>query len=77
MTPLERLLQEEIPVRPTPAPDRGPWTPEQQAAHRADLLNALDGWHWDRPTRPHLHLVDPATGSHPDTHTTHEEKRPA
>lgn len=72
MTPLERLLQEEIPVRPTPATSRTPWTPQEQAAHRADLLNAIDDWHWDRPTRPHLRLI------HPDTPTTgHEEKRPA
>lgn len=46
MTPMERLLQEEIPVRPEPAPDRAPWTPEQQAEHCADLLDALSGWQW-------------------------------
>lgn len=62
MTPLERLLQEEIPVRPTPAPDRSPWTPEQQAAHRADLLNAINGWRWEADPslsarRRHLRLI--------------------
>ena len=58
MTPLERLLLEAIPVRPDPAPAREPWTPEEQARHRADLLEALDGWHYDRPRRRHLRLVD-------------------
>ncbi|MFD5814374.1 hypothetical protein [Streptomyces sp. NPDC127038] len=62
MSPLERLLQEEIPVRPAPAPGRAPWTPEQQAAHRAGLLDALHNWHWqDDPslstTRRHLRLI--------------------
>jgi hypothetical protein len=61
VTPLERLLQEEIPVRPEPAPTRSPWTPEQQAQHRTDLLAAIDGWEWDRDTRRenrrHLRLI--------------------
>jgi len=62
VTPLQRLLQEEIPVRPAPAPQRTPWTPEQQAQHRADLLTAVDGWHWTDDTslsakRRHLRLI--------------------
>lgn len=57
-TPYERLMAEEIPVRPEPAPPRGPWTEEQQARHRADLLEALDGWRYDRSRRRHLRLVD-------------------
>jgi hypothetical protein len=64
VTPYERLMQEEIPVRPTPAPTRSPWTPAQQAQHRADLLQAIDGWEWDRDTRRenrrHLRLIHPA-----------------
>lgn len=55
MTPLERLLAEEIPTgtfghaRP-PAPVRRevrPWTPAEQAAHCAELDAALDGWQSD------------------------------
>lgn len=63
MTPLERLLLEAIPVRPdrpesAPKPAREPWTPEEQAQHRADLDEALDGWTYDEPRRRHLRLVD-------------------
>jgi hypothetical protein len=58
-------MAEAIPVRPPkpPEPDTtGPWTPEQQAQHRADLLAALDGWTYGRERRrPHLHLVKPDT----------------
>jgi hypothetical protein len=54
-------MAEEIPTRPPPAkPVHKPWTPEQQAQHVADLLNALDGWHWQDPTRTssqRLHLI--------------------
>jgi hypothetical protein len=61
MTPYERLMQEEIPVRPDPAPQQAPWTPAQQAQHRTDLLEAIDGWEWDRDTRRenrrHLRLI--------------------
>ncbi|MFM9635913.1 hypothetical protein [Streptomyces turgidiscabies] len=62
MTPFERLMQEAIPQRPA-APDKpAPWTPEEQAQHRADLAAALDGWEWDREQRRtqrrHLRLVD-------------------
>jgi hypothetical protein len=50
-------MQEAIPVRPDPTPGHT-WTPEEQAEHRADLLEALDGWTYHRDRRPHLHLVD-------------------
>lgn len=69
LNPLERLLLEAIPTRPAPAlkttpkPAAEPWTPEEQAQHRADLLEALDGWRYDRPRRRHLRLVD----TQPDT----------
>lgn len=55
MTPLERVLAEELPTgtfgyaRP-PAPahrEIRPWTPEEQARHLADLEAALDGWQSD------------------------------
>lgn len=84
MTPLERLLAEAIPTgtfghaRP-PAPVRrevGSWTPEEQAAHRAELDAALDGWQSDdehderkrtysrKRAREHRHLrVVDGTGS--------------
>jgi hypothetical protein len=52
MTPLERLLAEELPTgtfghaqpparRPRPI---RPWTSEEQAQHLADLNAALEGW---------------------------------
>ncbi|MFE9391657.1 hypothetical protein [Streptomyces sp. NPDC006784] len=51
-TAYDRLLAEEIPVRPAPPPHTpqhthhpSAWTPEQQAQHRADLLAALDAHH--------------------------------
>ena len=49
MTPLDRLLLEAIPVRP-PKPPVPPWTPEEQARHLADLMEALDGWQSDEPS---------------------------
>lgn len=65
MTPLERLLAEDIPTRPAPAPPSGParrWTPEEQAQHLADLLEAVSDWHWEDDTRVgkrrrHLQLI--------------------
>lgn len=48
MTPYERLMAEEIPVRP-PKPPVPPWTPAEQAQHLADLMNAVDGWHSNHP----------------------------
>jgi hypothetical protein len=64
LSPLDRLLLEAIPVRPAPAlkPVAEPWTPEEQAQHRADLDAALDGWHWEADTslsakRRHLRLI--------------------
>lgn len=69
MNAYERLMAEEIPVRPTPPGPPAPWTPQEQAEHLATLLTALDGWHWQDPTRisyrrrGHLHLVQqPAAG---------------
>lgn len=66
MTPYERLMAEQIPVRPTPANPRprptepaSHWTPEEQAEHRRILLEALDGWHWDEDPR-HLRLIHDA-----------------
>jgi hypothetical protein len=67
VTPLERLLLEAIPTRPAsalkpaPKPAAEPWTPEEQAQHRADLDEALDGWTYGREQRRdgrHLWLVD-------------------
>lgn len=56
LNPLERLLLEAIPTRPAPAqkPAAEPWTPEEQAQHRADLDAALDE---HRTDRRHLRLV--------------------
>jgi hypothetical protein len=51
VTPYERLMQEAIPVRPEAPAPRAPWTPQEQAQHRADLLEALDA------DRRHLQLV--------------------
>lgn len=56
MTPLERLLAEAIPVRPAPPDAHTLWTPEEQAQHVADLLQALDGWTYDRDRRDRRHL---------------------
>ncbi|MFB7461249.1 hypothetical protein [Streptomyces sp. NPDC056188] len=58
-------MTELIPTRPAPPPDQpqprppGPWTPEEQAQHRADMLAALDGWHYHQPDpdEPNLRLV--------------------
>lgn len=70
MTPLERLLAEEIPtgtfghaIPPTPGPR--PWTALEQAEHRRILDEALNGWDYDRNSR-HLRLID----GQPDTSTT-------
>lgn len=43
------------PPEPPPRPIT-PWTPEEQAQHYADLLEALHGWHWDEHPR-HLRVV--------------------
>jgi hypothetical protein len=61
-TPYERLMQEAIPVRPPAKPAREPWTPEEQAQHRADLNAAIADWHWHDDTRVgrrrrHLRLI--------------------
>lgn len=67
MTALERLLREEIPTGEVPdyqAARHRPWTEEEQARHRADLIAALD----EKPLRVgrraqpvrHLRAVPPA-----------------
>jgi hypothetical protein len=63
-TPYERLMAEAIPTRPPTKPSNEPWTPEEQAQHLADLLDALDGWHSTderdiRKRQRHLRLVPP------------------
>ncbi|WNI19149.1 hypothetical protein [Actinacidiphila sp. ITFR-21] len=67
MTPLERLLAEELPTGQVPdyalptgqtrQPKR-PWTPAEQAAHRDALLAALA--EKPPPARRHLHALPPA-----------------
>jgi len=64
VTPMERLMQEAIPTRPTPAPKppHEPWTPEEQARHWAELGEAIADWHWHDDTRvgqrrQHLQLL--------------------
>lgn len=52
MTPLERLLQEEIPVRPeSAAGGRGVWTQQEQDRHWADLCEAMRRPGDKRPSR--------------------------
>lgn len=70
MTPLERLLAEELPTgtfggpppatraRPAPQADRPAWTPAQQAAHRQALEAELD--HHEAQPRRHLRALPPA-----------------
>lgn len=41
-------MQEAIPTRP-PKPIDEPWTPEEQAQHLADLLEAVADWHDPSP----------------------------
>ena len=68
MNAYERLMAEEIPVRP-PKPETQPWTPEEHAEHRRILLTALNGWHWrdetriSRKHRRHLRVVDDQTAA--------------
>lgn len=58
MTPEQRAraLAEDIPLRPEAIPARRPWTPEEQAQHRADLLTALSEHETDL-RRARLRLV--------------------
>ncbi|MBE1597167.1 hypothetical protein H4687_003296 [Streptomyces stelliscabiei] len=64
MTPLERLLAEDIPTRPPPAPStprtstgRRPWTPAEQDAHWQALCDAVGAPDTQRPA---LRLIRPA-----------------
>ncbi|MFD9276854.1 hypothetical protein ACFWD7_06125 [Streptomyces mirabilis] len=65
MSAYARLMAEAIPTRLAPPANPvpgAPWTPEQQAQHCADLIAALEGWHWEDDTslsakRRHLRLV--------------------
>lgn len=64
MTPLERLLAEDIPTRPPPAaplPRRVPpgyrWTPAEQDAHWQQLCEAVGA---PREQRPRLRLAPAA-----------------
>lgn len=61
MTPLQRLLLETIPVRPTPAPGTPRqteiaryWTQAEQDAHWAALCEAVDT---PGAARPHLRAI--------------------
>lgn len=67
MTPLDRLLAEQLPTGQVPdyqAARHRPWTPQEQARHVADLISALN----EKPLRTgrraqparHLHAVPPA-----------------
>jgi hypothetical protein len=43
----EHVQRPPLPPLPESPPERRPirpWTPEEQAQHRADLLDALEGW---------------------------------
>jgi hypothetical protein len=87
MTPYERLMAEALPTgtfghaRPATRRNAQPspaWTPEQQAAHRAELDAALDGFELDdeyanhkrdryREQRAHLRLItNPPARQQPD-----------
>jgi hypothetical protein len=53
MTPLERLLQEEIPVRPETSPGvHSVWTQQDQDRHWTDLANSVGAPGEKRPGRP-------------------------
>ncbi|MGW4759561.1 hypothetical protein [Streptomyces chartreusis] len=71
MTPLDKLLAEELPTgnfghalppRTTPSRPAPKWTPEEQAAHWAELGRAIAGWvdpdERERRKASHLRVVD-------------------
>lgn len=67
MNAYERLMAEALPTgtfgraRPAVACSAGvasAWTPEEQAAHRADLEAALDEGETRGPRRPRLRVID-------------------
>lgn len=62
VTPYARLFAEDTPTKPPPIPKYAPCTREEQAQHRADLLEALHDWHWQDDSRVgqrrrHLRLI--------------------
>ncbi|MFD9564417.1 hypothetical protein [Streptomyces sp. NPDC059994] len=66
MTPLERLLAEELPTgtfgdaQPAPRPTRSvrPWTAAEQAAHVAALVAELDQLEGRGMGKPRLRVID-------------------
>ena len=52
MSPLDRLLQEAIPVRPAPAQPWGHWTEEEQDTHWRALCEAVGTPDTQRPPTP-------------------------
>ena len=70
MSPLERLLQEAIPLRPkpverpAPATPGGYWTADEQDEHWEALCRAVNAPNHQRPTQapaaPHAAVQDPA-----------------
>lgn len=54
LTPLERLLQEEVPVRPdAPTGVHSVWTKQEQDRHWADLAASVDMPGAERPAPVH------------------------
>lgn len=53
MTPMERLMQEAVPVRvDSPGPVHSLWTQQEQDRHWADLCQAVGVPGTPRPSRP-------------------------
>ncbi|MFS8200504.1 hypothetical protein ACLVWQ_17680 (plasmid) [Streptomyces sp. CWNU-52B] len=59
MTPLERLLLEEIPTRPSPGV-HSVWTKQDQDRHWADLAASVGVPNAKRPTPVHMSDVSEA-----------------
>lgn len=57
MTPLQRLLQEEIPVRPASA-THSAWTQQEQDRHWEDLCHSVGRPGTKRPEHPAPHRED-------------------
>lgn len=61
MTPIERLLQEAVPLRPEPAPGtHSLWTEQEQDRHWADLCETVGTPGAKRPERPALDVSEAA-----------------